>query len=161
MTRITYKVPIGRSALEVVRNYQTELEAGGFDILFKGDSQALGRYFSEAAGYDQIKWSPNIPAFTLNGDTQRYLAAQKQKNGAIERYVVIYAVENNYWAAQLKEIKKGQVLVQVDVVDAKPMESAKRFNDHKSNRNRSYLLVVVGHDNWACQREELSQISNK
>ena len=123
VTRITYKVPVGRSALEVVRNYQTELEAGGFDILFKGDTQALGRYFSEAAGYDRIKWSPNIPAFTLNGDTQHYLAAQKQKNGAIERYVVIYAVENNYWAAQLKEVKKGQVLVQVDVVDAKPMET--------------------------------------
>ena len=38
---------------------------------------ALGRYFSEAAGYEEIKWPPNIPAFTLNGDTQHYLAAQK------------------------------------------------------------------------------------
>lgn len=123
VTRITYKVPVGRSALEVIRNYETELVASGFEILFKEDSQALGRYFSEAAGYDRVKWPPNIQAFTLNGDTQYYLAAQKPKNGTIERYVVIYAVENNYWAAQLKEIKKGQVLVQVDVVDAKPMES--------------------------------------
>ncbi len=123
VTRITYRVPVGRSVLEVIRNYEAELKASGFDILFQEKSMALGRYFSEAAGYKEIKWPPNIPAFTLNGNTQHYLAAQKPKNGAVERYVVIYAVENNYWAADLKDVKKGQVLVQVDVIDAKLMES--------------------------------------
>jgi hypothetical protein len=77
VTRITNKVPVGRSVLEVVRNYEAELKASGFDILFQEKSVALGRYFSEAAGYKEIKWRPNIPAFTLNGGTQHYLAAQK------------------------------------------------------------------------------------
>ena len=123
VTRITYKAPLGRSALEVTRNYEGELKAGGYEILFRDAVNPLGRYFAEAAGYNKILWPPNVPALTLNSDTQQYIAAQKQRNGEVVQYVVIYAVENNYWAAQLKDVKKGQVLVQVDVVDMKPMES--------------------------------------
>src|SRR3989304_2390874 len=36
VTRLTYKVPAGRSPLEVVRNYENELEAAGYEVLFAG-----------------------------------------------------------------------------------------------------------------------------
>jgi outer membrane protein OmpA-like peptidoglycan-associated protein len=125
ITRLTYKIPMGRSPLEVMRNYEAELKADGFQQLFAGSKKALGNSFSEAAGYKEILWSPNIPALIMNDDSQRFLALEKK--GARGRLVVmLYAVENRFWAGNLKKeagIEKGQTLLQVDIVESKPMES--------------------------------------
>ncbi|MEE4314824.1 MAG: DUF4892 domain-containing protein, partial [Desulfofustis sp.] len=49
VTRLTYKIPLGRSPLEVVRNYEQDLQADGFTVLFGGSTNDLGSYFAEAA----------------------------------------------------------------------------------------------------------------
>jgi len=122
ITRLTYKIPMGRSPLEVVRNYENELKANGFAVLFQGGQDGLGSYFAEAAGYNKIIFPPNIPALTLNSDQQRYLATEKLSPiGNI--VVTIYAVENRFWASDLKKIGKGQTLLQVDIIESKPMET--------------------------------------
>lgn len=121
VTRLTYKIPMGRSPLEVIHNYQNELEENGFQLLFEGSKEHLGRYFAEAAGYKKITWPPNIPALTLNSEQQRYLAAEKKgPEGTI--IVALYAVENRFWASNLKKVEKGQTLLQVDIIEGKPME---------------------------------------
>ena len=106
----------------MIRNYQNELQASGFKVLFEGGQEKLGSYFSEAAGYKKIIWPPNIPALTMNSDQQRYLAAEK-KSSAGNIVVTLYAVENKFWAGSLKKVEKGQTLLQVDIIESKPMET--------------------------------------
>ncbi|MFA5902603.1 MAG: DUF4892 domain-containing protein [Desulfobacula sp.] len=122
VTRLTYKIPLGRSSLEVIRNYENELKALGFTPLFSGSKDELGSYFAEAAGYKELQWPPNIPALTLNSDTQRFLAVEKKgPEGSL--ILSLYAIENRFWASDLKNIEKGQVLLQVDIVESKPMDT--------------------------------------
>lgn len=45
ITRILYRGPEGRSTLEILRNYQTALEAAGFEILFSCGSEDCGTLF--------------------------------------------------------------------------------------------------------------------
>jgi outer membrane protein OmpA-like peptidoglycan-associated protein len=123
VTRLTYKAPEGRSSLEVLRNYENELKAEGYEVLFYAGKEQLGSYFAEAAGYGEIQWPPNVPGLTLNGDSHHYSVLRKQGEGGGEVYVAVYAVQNKFWASNLKEVKKEQVLVQVDVVETKPMEA--------------------------------------
>jgi OmpA-OmpF porin, OOP family len=119
-------VPIGRSPLEVVRNYENELKAAGYEVLFSGGKEELGGRFAEAAGYDKIKWAVigGAPGFTGNADAQRFLAAKLSRPTG-DVYVTLYAVENNNWAAYLKEfgLEKSQTLLQTDIIVSKPMES--------------------------------------
>lgn len=123
ITRLTYKVPQGRSCLEVIRNYQKELQSLGFTVVFSGGKDDLGRYFAEAAGYDALQWPPNIPALTLNSDNQQFLAMERKgEGGSADVIVALYAVENRFWASDLKNVEKGQVLIQVDIVESEPME---------------------------------------
>ena len=53
VTRITYLVPEGRSTLEVIRNYELELEKAGFTTLFAGAHEALGE-----RGWLRARWLP-------------------------------------------------------------------------------------------------------
>ena len=118
---MTYKIPIGRSPLEVIRNYEQDLQSAGATVLFAGGGKELGSYFAEAAGYKEIQWPPNVPALTFNSDSQRYLVMEK-KSGEASLLVILYAVENRFWASNLKGVEKGQVLLQVDVVEREAME---------------------------------------
>ena len=123
ITRLTYKVPPGRSCLEVIRNYQKEMQSLGFAVVFSGGKNDLGSYFAEAAGYDALQWPPNIPALTLNSDSQQFLAMERKGDGgSADVIVALYAVENRFWASDLKNVEKGQVLLQVDIVESEPME---------------------------------------
>jgi outer membrane protein OmpA-like peptidoglycan-associated protein len=121
ITRLTYKIPPARSPLEVIRNYERDLQSAGATVLFAGGGKELGSYFAEAAGYKEIQWPPNVPALTLNSDSQRYLAMEKKSEEA-SLYLILYAVENRFWASNLKGVEKGQVLLQVDVVESEAME---------------------------------------
>ncbi len=96
----------------LIRNYEKELQQLDFFSMFNGSGKELGSYFAEAAGYKEIKWPPNIPALTLNSDTQRFLTVEK-KGAEGNITVALYAIENRFWASNLKNIEKGQVLLQV------------------------------------------------
>jgi len=122
VTRLTYKIPLGRSSLEVLRNYENELKASGFVPLFSGSKDELGSYFAEAAGYKKLQWPPNIPALTLNSETQRFLALEK-KSPEGNLILSLYAIENNFWASDLKNVEKGQVLIHLDIIESKAMDT--------------------------------------
>lgn len=122
VTRLTYKIPLGRSSLEVLRNYENELKASGFEPLFSGSKDELGSYFAEAAGYKKLQWPPNIPALTLNSETQRFLALEK-KSPEGNLILSLYAIENNFWASDLKNVEKGQVLIHLDIIESKAMDT--------------------------------------
>lgn len=150
ITRLTYKISMGRSPLEVVRNYEAELKADGFSKLFRGAKDELGSSFSEAAGYKKIIWSPNIAALTMNGDSQVFLAMQKQ-SGDVDYIVMIYCVENRFWASNLNKkdgLQKGQTLLQVDIIERKAMEekmvivAAKELAEKISSSGRVALYGI-------------------
>ena len=122
VTQLTYKVPMGRSALEVVRNYENELKGEGFEVLYQGGHENLGPGFAEAAGYRKIQMPPNIPPFYLNEASQQYMVLKRASAEQGDLYVVLFAVEQAFWASDLKDIEKGQAMIQVTVVETKPME---------------------------------------
>ena len=45
VTRILYRTPEGRTSLEVLRNYTTEMASSGFEVLFECRAADCGRYF--------------------------------------------------------------------------------------------------------------------
>ncbi len=137
VTRITYLVPVGRSALEVIRNYEGELIKTGFKTLFSGGHEALGEgKFDSAfatAGYQEL----DLPSFSgldfsmLASHDDRFLAAKwSRPEGDVHVAVYAVAIEETWGkflyadAAKKKETAQdGQVVVQFDIVEAKPMET--------------------------------------
>ena len=115
VTRISYLAPAGRSSLEVFRNYQKELTDKGFEILFRGEGEDLGFMFcSRYAGlYSQI--------FEYNQEGNRYLAARLSRpEGDVT--VAVFVCDYTMGLAGDLQPAKGQPLVQVDVIEDKPME---------------------------------------
>ena len=113
LTRITYFAPKGRAPLEVFRNYENELKTLGAETLFSGSgAEGLGYMFGLLPQYENLDGQ----LFGYSGANARYGAYKVGDN-----YVVIYAVAFDYGATH-HEIEKGQVAVQVDVIESKPME---------------------------------------
>ncbi|MEP7016208.1 MAG: OmpA family protein, partial [Verrucomicrobiota bacterium] len=113
VARITYFAPKGRSVLEVFRNYEQELKAKNAETLFTGaNAEELGYDFGSAPQYADCDGQ----LFPYSHTDARY-GAYKIDN----TYVAIYAAafENGYTKHL---IEKGQVGVQVDIIEAKPME---------------------------------------
>ena len=113
ITRITYLAPVGRSALEVAKNYENELKAKGAETLFSGaNPEGLGYDFGGVPQYEDIDGQ----LFGYSPTKARY-AACKLENA----YVAIYAAEFENGATH-HEVEKGQTAVQVDIIESKPME---------------------------------------
>ena len=113
VTRITYFAPKGRSTLEVFKNYENELKAKGAETLFTGSGQDdLGYSFGGLPQYDGIDGQ----LFGYSHTNTRYGAYK-----AGDTYAVIYAAEFDYGATH-HPIEKGQTAVQVDIIEAKPMQ---------------------------------------
>jgi OmpA-OmpF porin, OOP family len=113
VTRITYFAPKGRSVLEVFRNYEQELKTKNAETLFAGaGADELGYDFGSVQQYQDLDGQ----VFSYSHGDARYGA---YKIG--DTYVVIYisAFENGYTKHL---IDKGQSAVQVDVIEAKPMQ---------------------------------------
>lgn len=115
LTRLSYLAPAGRSALEVFRNYEQELAAKGFEVLFKGEKEALGfRFGARYTGlYSQI--------FEYNDSDNRYIAARlvrPEGNVTVAIYVSAYDMG---LSGGLKP-EKGQPVIQVDIVEDKAMD---------------------------------------
>jgi len=114
VTRITYYAPKGRSVLEVFRNYERELKAKDAETLFTGSgSEGLGYDFGAAPQYYAILEGQVFP---YSHTDARYGA---YKIG--DTYLTVYAAafENG---APKAPLEKGQTAVQVDIIEAKPME---------------------------------------
>lgn len=115
ITRISYLAPQGRSALEVFRNYEQELREKGFETIFKGEKEELGYRFGRryTGIFAQI--------FEYNDSDNRFIAARLKRaegNVTVAAYVSAYDMG---LSGGLKPVK-GQPVVQVDVIEEKPME---------------------------------------
>ena len=137
VTRLTYLVPVGRSALEVIRNYEQELKRAGFTTLFAGDHAAIGegKYDSAfaVAGYQDLEL-PSVSRTHFNmlvSQDDRYLAAKLARPEG-DVHVALYAAAiGEGWGKFLyadppnrgKTAADGQVIAQLDIVEAKPMET--------------------------------------
>ncbi len=137
VTRLTYLVPAGRSPLEVIRNYEQELKQAGFTTLFAGAHEALGegKYDSAfaTAGYRDLELfsfsGTNFSMLVSHDD--RFLAA-KLARAEGDVHVALYATAiGEGWGKFLysdppnrkSTASDGQVIAQLDIVEAKPMET--------------------------------------
>jgi OmpA-OmpF porin, OOP family len=138
VTRITYLVPAGRSTLEVLENYQAELAATGFVTLFSGGHQTLGQGQYDD-GFSQLAYRGLVLPSSSNGVSfhnvvshdDRFLAAKRARPEG-DMHVAVYAVAITGGLVKFmyadpvtkkEPPRPGQVLVQVDVIETKPIES--------------------------------------
>jgi OmpA-OmpF porin, OOP family len=135
VTRITYLIPVGRSVLEVVRNYDLELKKAGYNTLFAGTQDALGAKGNTFARgrYRDLA----VPSFSgtnfsmLASADERYLAAKLARPEG-DVHVALYATAiGDGWGKFLysdppnknKTAADGQVIAQLDIVEAKAMQT--------------------------------------
>jgi OOP family OmpA-OmpF porin len=135
-TRLLYVAPAGRSPMEVLRNYEQELEQSGFTTVFQCAGKACGTdrdgWLGEYYLYPQDRRLTQTPAssgthpagqiseFVLSNATgQRYLAA-KRENDQGSAWVSLYVATGNF--SRHKETY-GHPIVLLDVVETAPMES--------------------------------------
>lgn len=109
-TIIVYQGPQGRSALEIVRNYQQKLMSGGFEQLFECHRETCGDRSGTNLWFALVDRRP-LASFVKPGwDTGRYVAL-RQKRAEGDVHVALYVQE----VAQRTEIR-------VEVVEAKGLE---------------------------------------
>lgn len=115
VSRISYVVPMGRSALEVFENYTEELKAQGFEILWSAKAPDTGYEFGQRYG------GVGGQLFQYSSQAAHYLAARQiRPEGEVAVAVFVTHYYDGY--TPKVEVKKGQTIVQVDVVDARPRE---------------------------------------
>jgi outer membrane protein OmpA-like peptidoglycan-associated protein len=116
ITRIQYKAPMGRTSLEVFRNYESALKAAGFQVLFSCTTTQCG----DSDVFAQNLFGVTSPPLTLNQKTQNYLAAKLTRaNG--DAWVRLFAVENHEWPGK-NDTQEGQVVVELDIAETKSMQ---------------------------------------
>lgn len=107
VTYITYNGPENRSTLEIMRNYQKELAAAGFETLYSCDLKACGAQFHWAA----------VPGGLMVGtyEEQRFLSARKARPEG-DVYVSL-------WMNQNKAAGQKYAMIQLDVIEVQPMQT--------------------------------------
>lgn len=116
VSRILYKAPVGRTSLEVFRNYESALKAAGFQILYSCVKAACG----DSDTFAQTLYGVGAQPLTLNQKSQAFLSAKLARStGTL--FVRLFTVENTSWAGEAKTAE-GQVLAQLDVVETKSMD---------------------------------------
>jgi len=121
VTRLLYIIPERRSSLEILRNYEGELKAGGYEILFSGSGEELGPYDSFAETlYGRDRHYP-IPG-DQKTKKQQFLSARLARPAEGDVYVTVCTLENHFWDVGTR-FEKGRTYARVDIVEVKPMET--------------------------------------
>ena len=74
LSQNVYQIKKGPSALEVYRNYLGELEAGGFEILFKAEQADIGH--SSEVYFGEEKFGPGGQLIGYAPENARYVSAR-------------------------------------------------------------------------------------
>jgi outer membrane protein OmpA-like peptidoglycan-associated protein len=113
VTRITYRAPAERAALEVFRNYENALKEKGFQAVFAcARNECGGRNFNHAAAEGAL--------YNIFGEyqaEQQYLAARLVRPEG-DVYVSLYAVLNKSGGGP----NRNRAMIQLDVIELKKME---------------------------------------
>lgn len=140
LTRTVYVAPEGRSTLEVVRNYTSELEAKGARTLFECSKAACGEEFyklhgvpralkPEGTAYSRERraLAANVLEYVDPAQDQRLWVGQWDREGG-EVYVSIYAATQTGGSmGDISAALKGRVLVMLDVLETKAMQKNLAF----------------------------------
>src|SRR5262245_34424350 len=134
-TRILYTAPEGRSPLEVIRNYEQELQQNGFTVLYRCAREKCGSkdgWLGEYYLYSMKRQLKNYPAersgqpvgqvseyaFAFAKD-QQYLAA-KRASPQGDVYASVYVALGGF---KMHQETFNHALVLLDVIESKPMET--------------------------------------
>lgn len=110
LTRMTYEGPNNRSVHEVFRNYEAVLRQAGFETLYSCARADCGDIRKD------IESGPRYLLLWGEGD-HRYLAARRAR-GQGDAYVALFVTKNGSGGPA-----RGRAMVQLDVVEVRPMEN--------------------------------------
>lgn len=152
-TRILYRVPVGRSPLEVLRNYEQALGERGFAAVFRCEREACGgRNFNHAVTREM--------ALREQQKEQQYLLARLSRAEG-DVLAAVYVVQNAAGGGQ----DRGHSLVQLEVLEQKPMESrmvvieAPAMQRELSERGRVAIYgVLFDHDSERLRADSQPQL---
>ncbi len=136
-TRIVYLVPVQRSSLEVLRNYQDEVKSKGGQVLFEcqgaecggapdrttsggGGNISLAMYLYPPERVIDVQGSAGRCVQTLRMNDQRFTAAELPQSAA-HVSVHAYTVEASNRVFPCYELN-GRTVVVVDIMEAKDRE---------------------------------------
>jgi outer membrane protein OmpA-like peptidoglycan-associated protein len=135
VTRTAYVAPLGRSSLEVFRNYKDALVAKGFTPAFECVKEACGPSFAvlkyrwdrkethvAGAGYDDIRGHLINAVFDEVKDVRYALMKKTDTSG--DTYVAVYAgVHVGGSFGSFSEVLRDRTGVLVEIVEPKGMET--------------------------------------
>lgn len=122
LTRITYQGPQDRSVLEVFRNYEAQLKQDGFRVVYTCAREQCGDIRKD------IESGPRYMLLWGGGD-HRYLAAKRTRPEG-DVHVSLYATRNEGGGPA-----RGRAMVQLDVIEARPMEQRMVVIDAQAMRD--------------------------
>jgi OOP family OmpA-OmpF porin len=111
LTRLSYTVPAGVSSDDVFENYQNELAAKGYQVLFKADADAIGKR------QDAIFSGIGTQLFDYSPEAAHLLTAELTKDGTTID-IALYVTEFEDGYTRSVEVEKGQVIIQLDVIES-------------------------------------------
>lgn len=122
VTWIGYRNPKGRSALEVFRNYQQQLDSEGFDEMWRCEGiDACGYWFADRL-FDADPQKFLHAADTGADEGIRYLVAQRSGgDGTVYAQIAVYDDGNDVWTRVRVIETKAMETDRIEVVQADEM----------------------------------------
>ena len=111
LTENVYAAPLGASSADVFRNYEAELQAKGYRILFEAKQAEIG----PSLGSFFENMGPGTQIWGYSPDEARYAAAVKDEGGS-KTYVALYVVEYQDRYEPKFAPQKGQAMVRLDTL---------------------------------------------
>jgi outer membrane protein OmpA-like peptidoglycan-associated protein len=125
-TRIVYLAPAGRSTLEVLRNYQLELQKAGFATLFTcGGAAACSTQpggltqFLYPTSRSQTLQGQDLPLVLTMAQDERYIAASRTSRDGQLSVSVLVARDTNPGVPR----SHNRAVVLLEIVESTPMET--------------------------------------
>lgn len=119
ITRILYRGPKDRSTLEILRNYQSALEAAGFETLFTCGSDCGNNFVSLLYGPMAMRIDTSTSsksAFDIPKDVQ-YLAARLVDDSRTVHVSVLTAFDNGFYE------KSKQPVTLLEIIESRAMDT--------------------------------------
>jgi OmpA-OmpF porin, OOP family len=135
MTRILYVAPAGRSPLEVLRNYEQELQGSGFQTQYRcaraecgtEADGLLGEYYLYKSERRFSQTPPKgtsqpgqISEYAYNSAGDQQYVAMKRSSPKGDAYVSLYVATGGF---RIHKETFGRAIVLLDVLEAAPMET--------------------------------------
>ncbi|MGK9234159.1 DUF4892 domain-containing protein [Inquilinus limosus] len=111
LTRISYTAPAGVSADDVFENYENELAAKGYQVLFKAEGADIGKH------QGSIFAGVGTQLFEYSATAAHFLTAELAKDGATIG-IALYVTEYEDGYTRDLAVTEGQAIIQLDIVES-------------------------------------------